>query len=139
MTSPILLIDPETLLLDTDAARAAGKAAAEEYQSKKPYPYGGFDNFLPPEILERVIAELQEMPQAEASFDRAQERLKSSYIPERLPTYTRSLFYALNSRPMLFFLEELTGIKGIAHIHKARGGPRPGQRPPGQRYGGHSG
>ena len=113
MTEPVLPIDPETLLLDNAAARQAGRKVAETYQSRKPYPYGGFDNFLPPEILERVIKELDELPEAETSFDRAQEKLKTSYVPERLPAYTRSLFYALNSRPMLFFLEEMTGIKGL--------------------------
>lgn len=109
----ILNLDPETLLISNDDARAAAKPYGEAYQSKEPYPYGGFDNFLPEEILDRVLAELAELPEAEDSFDRAQEKLKTSYQPERLPAYTRSLFYALNSRPVLLFLQELTGIRGL--------------------------
>lgn len=109
----ILNLDPETLLISNDDARAAGQPYGETYQNQDPYPYGGFDNFLPEEILERVLAELSELPEAEDAFDRAQEKLKSSYLPERLPPYTRALFYALNSRPMLLFLQELSGIRGL--------------------------
>lgn len=113
MSKPVLALDPDTLLLPSADARAAGKALSQEYQSKTPFHYGGFDGFLNPKILDRVRAELKKLPAAETSFDRAQERLKTSYLPERLPAYTRRLFYALNSRPVLGFVEELTGIKGL--------------------------
>ena len=113
MTTPILALDPETLLISTDAARAAAKPFGEAYQSRKPFPHGCFDNFLDPQILDRVREELQELPEAATSFNRDQERLKTSYIPERLPQYTRNLFYALNSRPVLAFVEQVTGIKGL--------------------------
>jgi len=113
MSEPVLALDPETLLLKTATARAAAKPLAETYQSRRPFHYGGYDNFLAPEILDRVRAELATLPAAETSFDRPQEKLKTSYQPERLPTYTRQLFYALNSRPVLAFLEELTGIRGL--------------------------
>ncbi|NGQ90924.1 2OG-Fe(II) oxygenase [Rhodobacter sp. HX-7-19] len=113
MTRPVLPIDPETLLISTDAAREAARPHAEAYRAAQPYPHGGFDDFLPPEILERVLVELRDLPEAETSFDRAQERLKTSYTPERLGTYTKNLFYALNSKPFILFLEELTGITGL--------------------------
>lgn len=113
MLTPFLPLDPDTLLLATDVARDAGRQHAEAYRTAKPYPHAGFDNFLPPDILERVLADLANLPEAESSFDRAQERLKTSYAPERLGTYTKNLFYALNSKPFLLFLEELTGIKGL--------------------------
>ncbi len=114
MSAPLLPIDPETLLLDPKVAKEAGKKAAEQYQGRKPFPHGCFDNFLPPEILDRVIEDLDQLPKtADAGFDRDQERYKTSYVPERLPSYTRALFYALNARPTLFFLEEMTGIKGL--------------------------
>ena len=110
---PVLALDVDTLELDADIAKAAGKTASETYRSRKPYPYGGFDDFLPAEILDRVHAELQALPEAETSFDRPQEKLKTSYVPERLPPYTRNLFYVLNSRPFVQFLENMTGIKGL--------------------------
>jgi Rps23 Pro-64 3,4-dihydroxylase Tpa1-like proline 4-hydroxylase len=113
MDAPILPLDPETLLIDTESAKLAGEKLTAQYQEKSPFPYGGYDNFLPAEILDKVLEELQSLPDAEDSFDRAQERFKSSYIPERLPLYTRSLLYALNSRPVILFLEKLTGINGL--------------------------
>ncbi|UWQ92488.1 2OG-Fe(II) oxygenase [Rhodobacteraceae bacterium M382] len=113
MTQPVLALDPDTLLISTRNAREAAKALAPAYQSREPFHYGGYDNFLNPEILERVKEELKQLPESETSFDRPQEKLKTSYTPERLPPYTRQLFYALNSRPVLGFVEELTGIKGL--------------------------
>lgn len=113
MSLPVLPLDPETLLISSDAARRAAEPHAAAYQSRKPFHYGGFDSFLPPEILDRVKQDLTQLPEAETSFDRPQERLKTSYIPERLPDYTRRLFYALNSRPVLAFVEKLTGIDGL--------------------------
>lgn len=113
MPSPVLNMDPNDFSLSTDSARAVGRAAAAAYRAAQPYPHGAFDNFLPPQILERVRADLAQLPESEASFDRAQERLKTSYLPERLPPYARALFYALNARPFLVFLEEMTGIEGL--------------------------
>ncbi|RRH73205.1 2OG-Fe(II) oxygenase [Falsigemmobacter faecalis] len=109
----VLNIDPDTLQMDGEGAKLAGAAAAEAYRSQQPYPYGSFENFLPPEVLERVLEDLKSLPESETSFSRPQENLKSSYIPERLPSYTRNLFYVLNSRPFIQFLEEMTGIKGL--------------------------
>ncbi|MBU3030440.1 2OG-Fe(II) oxygenase [Paracoccus marinaquae] len=110
---PVLALDPETLEMDAEVAKAAGKAASDEYRNRKPYPYGGFDDFLPEEVLDRVREDLKQLPESETSFDRPQEKLKTSYIPERLPPYTRNLFYTLNSRPFVQFLENMTGIKGL--------------------------
>lgn len=113
MTAPQLPMDPDTLAIPQAAARALGREAGAAYQAAQPYPHGSFDNFLPPEILDRVRDELRALPEAEDMFNRPQEKLKSQYLPERLPPYTRNLFYALNSRPFLMFLEDLTGISGL--------------------------
>ncbi|WP_299609924.1 2OG-Fe(II) oxygenase [uncultured Tateyamaria sp.] len=123
-------IDPDTLLIENDVAKAAGAAKAEAYQSAEPYHHGCIDNFLPEAVLDRVLEELGTMPEAETSFSRAQENLKSSFIPERLPNYTKNLFYAFNARPFILFLEQMTGIKGLipdpyfmgAGIHKTLNG-----------------
>ncbi len=109
----ILAMDTDTLQLDPEIAKAVGKSASESYRVKQPYPYGGFDDFLPAEVLDHVLEELQTLPEAETTFNRPQEKLKTSYVPERLPTYTRNLFYVLNSRPFVQFLENMTGIKGL--------------------------
>lgn len=108
-------IDPARLSIDVDSARAAAARFAEEYQSGKPYNHICIDDFLPEVVLRHVQKDIAAMPAPEAddSFSRAQENLKSQYNPERLPTYTRDLFHAFNARPFLLFLEEMTGIKGL--------------------------
>ncbi len=113
MTDPIYPISPETLLTETAAAKAIGAGYADRYQAAEPYNHICIDNFLPEAVIDHVIADLGDLPDAATSFSRAQENLKSSYIPERLPDFTKNLFYAFNSRPFLLFLEEMTGIKGL--------------------------
>ena len=126
MTAPVLPIDPTELTLDTATAKKLGAAFAEKYQSGKPYHYIGIDNFLPMEIIEGIRADLEKLPQSERMFDADQERFKSQHNPDRLPEYSRHLFQTFNSRAFIFFLEEMTGIKGLipdpyfigAGIHK---------------------
>lgn len=113
MSTAIYPIDVDELTIDTETARVAARPYAEAYQSAKPYHHGCIDNFLPEQVIERVREDLASMPEPDHSFDRAQERFKTTFIPERLPAYTRNLFYALNARPMLQFLEELTGIEKL--------------------------
>lgn len=123
-------IDPQTLATDLKAARELGRAKADEYQAGQPYHHICIDGFLPETVLDRVMHDLDTLPDAESSFNRDQERLKSSYNPDQLPKATRDLFYALNARPFLAFLEEMTGIKGLipdpyfmgAGIHKTLNG-----------------
>jgi Rps23 Pro-64 3,4-dihydroxylase Tpa1-like proline 4-hydroxylase len=110
---PIYNIDPDSLLLTGADARATAREYAERYQSAEPYNHICLDNFFPESVLRRVKEDLAVLPKVEDNFSRAQENNKSSYIPERLPNYTRNLFYALNSRPFILFLEQLTGINGL--------------------------
>ncbi len=130
MSAAIYPIDPQTLLTSSSDSREIGKTYAADYQKGEPYHHICIDNFLPENILEKVRADLETLPEPEASFERAQENLKSSYVPERLPEFTKNLFYAFNSRPFVLFLEEMTGIKGLipdpyyvgAGIHKTMNG-----------------
>jgi len=113
MTAPIYPITVDDLSIDAETARGAARPYAEAYQSAGPYNHICIDGFLPEPVLEKVLADLDSLPEPEGSFDRAQERLKAQYNPERLPFYTKSLFHAFNSRPFILFLEEMTGIKGL--------------------------
>lgn len=130
MSNFTLPIDSDTLVLDHRAARATAAPFAARYQAARPYPHICIDNFLPPQVLTRVRDDLATLPEPESAFDNARERLKSSYLPERLPDYTRALFYAMNARGFITFLEELTGIKGLipdpyfmgAGIHRVANG-----------------
>ncbi len=122
----VIPFDPASLTLDSKAAKEIGAGFAEKYQSAEPYNHICIDNFLPMDIIERVRADLATLPEADRTFDAAEEKLKSQYSPDRLPDYSRHLFQAFNSRPFIQFLEEMTGIKGLipdpyfigAGIHK---------------------
>lgn len=128
--SPVFQFDPATLTIETKTARDIGARFSQEYQSGEPFHHICIDNFLPMEIVEKVRTDLEELPEAQASFDAAEEKLKSQYNPDRLPEYSRHLFQAFNSRPFILFLEEMTGIKGLipdpyymgAGIHKTLNG-----------------
>ena len=113
MSDVVFPMDVENLSIGADVAKKAAAPFSEKYQSATPYNHICIDNFLPPDILRKVREDLASLPEAEDSFDRAQERLKTSYNPERLPFYTKALFHAFNSRPFVLFLEEMTGIKGL--------------------------
>ncbi len=131
MTDHIYALNPDTLLLETDQAREIGKRYADEYQSGEPYHHICIDNFLPEPVISNVRADLALLPdETEGSFSRSQENLKFQYSPERLPSFSKNLFYAFNSRPFILFLEEMTGIKGLipdpyfigAGVHKTLNG-----------------
>ena len=129
---PVYAIDPETLLIDTDVAKTVGDRFAATYQSGEPYHHICIDGFLPEAVLHRVREDVATLDagRSQGAFTRAQENLKAQFIPERLPTYTRNLFYAFNSRPFIQFLEAMTGIKGLipdpyylgAGIHRTENG-----------------
>lgn len=128
--SSVYPIDSDTLATRASLARSAAEPFAETYQNAGPYNHICIDNFLPEAVLEHVLSDLSTLPPPEDSFGRAQENLKFSYVPERLPEYTRNLFYAFNSRPFILFLEQMTGIEGLipdpffagAGIHRVANG-----------------
>ena len=111
--SAFLPLDPETLTITHQEAKKIGASIAEDYQSKTPYHYTCVDNFLPPEILERVREEALSMGDRPAENASENEKLKTSFNPDRLPTYSKAVFHALSSRPFIQFLENMSGIKGL--------------------------
>lgn len=127
---PVIPIDPKDLTLTAEQATEIGKSYAEKYQSGQPYHHICIDDFLPMEVVEQVRADLESLPDAQRSFDAAEEKKKSQYNPDMLPRYSRNLFQTFNSLPFIRFLEEMTGISGLipdpyftgAGIHKTLNG-----------------
>jgi Rps23 Pro-64 3,4-dihydroxylase Tpa1-like proline 4-hydroxylase len=106
-------LDPETLTISSKLAKEIGAKLAPSYQGKAPYDYGCFDSFLPPEIVTRVREEALAMGTKKSEHESGNEHLKTSFNPDRLPTYTKAVFHALNSRAFIQFLEQMSGIKGL--------------------------
>jgi Rps23 Pro-64 3,4-dihydroxylase Tpa1-like proline 4-hydroxylase len=111
--SGFLPIDAETLSLEHETAKLLGASLADDYQSKTPYHYTCVDAFLPPEILSRVRKEALTMEEKSPENSSANEKLKTSYNPDRMPPYSKAVFHALNSRAFIQFLEKMSGIKGL--------------------------
>jgi Rps23 Pro-64 3,4-dihydroxylase Tpa1-like proline 4-hydroxylase len=87
---------------------------AEQYKNAKPFPHIYFDDFLPVEAAEAALKDFPEPKQLTwTEFDRPTERKLAFDEVEKLPPSVRDVLYFLNSRPMLQFLEILTGIKGV--------------------------
>jgi hypothetical protein len=87
---------------------------AEVYKNNKPFPHIYFDNFLPGEAAEAALRGFPEPKQLTWSeFNNPNEKKLAFDVVEKLPAPDRDVLYFLNSRPMLRFLEVLTGIEGI--------------------------
>lgn len=112
---PYLSADPSAFgHFSAEDMKTRGLDLAEAYRTNDPFPHIVIDDFLPPALLDMC---LQEFPSAadpdSQSFDRAQERYKTSYNPDYLSPRARAFFYSMNSRPFLQFVENLTGIEGL--------------------------
>ncbi len=107
----------DALVGDSFAAKleALGEAKAEEYKANTPYPHIYFDNFLPLEVAEAALRDFPEPKEAawHSSIDVNQRKKLAFDDVEKLPSSIRDVLYFLNSRPMLKFLEMLTGIQGV--------------------------
>ena len=99
---------------DAMGMRQKGADLHEKYNSAEPFPHIAIDNFLSPEILDACLEAFPKTPDPDSrTFDRDQERFKTSYNPDFLSPQLRSFFYSLNSRPFIQFLENMTGITGL--------------------------
>ncbi len=109
--------DPTSELLSdvfTQHLQELGKEKAAEYQGNTPYPHIVIDNFLPPEVTETVLREFPDPKQVKWDEFSDKNQVKLAFdTAERLPSSIRQVLYFFNSRPMLRFLEELSGIQGL--------------------------
>ena len=106
----------QELLSDEFASKllSLAKANTERYAAGKPFPHIYFDDFLPTQAAEAALRDFPEPRQVKWSeFDNPQEKKLAFDVVERLPSGVRDVLHFMNSRPMLEFLEILTGIKGV--------------------------
>lgn len=110
-------MNPQTGLLDCDAAPDAGIGLHSEYASAAPFPHIVIDEFLPPETAQLCLDEFTTVglggTKASQGFDRAQERAKRQLAPDGLSDPVRQIFHAFNSRPFIQVLENISGIDGL--------------------------
>ena len=91
-----------------------GCELADSYRAASPFPHVVIDDFLDDRLIEQCLREFPERPGCDSeTFDRAQERNKTSYHPDYLPSESQALFYAFNARPFIRVIENITGINGL--------------------------
>jgi Rps23 Pro-64 3,4-dihydroxylase Tpa1-like proline 4-hydroxylase len=93
---------------------ALATGTAESYKNAKPFPHIYFDEFLPLDAAEAALGNFPEPKQQTwTEFNETTQKKLSFNEVEKLHPSVRDTLYFLNSRPMLKFLEILTGIKGV--------------------------
>ena len=99
----------------TQKLEALAQGRAEEYKANKPYPHIYFDDFLPVEVAEAALRDFPEPKEVawHAYRDVNQHKKLAFDAVEKLPPSIRDVLYFLNTRPMLKFLETLTGIQSV--------------------------
>lgn len=99
----------------TQKLEALAQAKAEEYKANQPYPHIYFDNFLPLVVAEAALRDFPEPKEVDwHSYKDVNQHKKLAFdAVEKLPASIRDVLYFLNTRPMLKFLETLTGIQSV--------------------------
>ena len=94
------------------------QAKAEAYKANTPYPHIYFDDFLPVDVAEAALRDFPEPKEADwHAYTDVNQRKKLAFdVVEKLPPSIRDVLYFLNSRPMLKFMETLTGIQACCPI-----------------------
>jgi Rps23 Pro-64 3,4-dihydroxylase Tpa1-like proline 4-hydroxylase len=114
--SALLTDTMSELLTEAFTARLQGlaKENANQYRTNTPFPNIYFDDFLPASIAEAVLRDFPEPKQLHWNeFANPNEAKLAFDTAERLPASIREVLYFFNSRPVLEFLEQLTGIQGL--------------------------
>jgi hypothetical protein len=95
-----------------------------DYQGADPFPHIVLDNFLPPAVLEQVLAEFPTPEQGKwKEFTEATQNLKMACEDEtNMGPATRHLLNQFNSSTFLNFLETLTGVPSLLADPHFRGG-----------------
>ncbi len=87
---------------------------AARYQANLPFAHIYFDNFLPTPDAEAVLRDFPAPKELKwTEFANQNERKLAFDAVEKLPDSIRNVMYFLNSRPIIQFLETLTGIDGV--------------------------
>jgi Rps23 Pro-64 3,4-dihydroxylase Tpa1-like proline 4-hydroxylase len=92
-----------------------------EYSTNYPFPHIVLDNFMDPIYLKKSIAEFNRVDwgfdnHEESTGEHQRNKLYAPHFVDGyygLPEYTRNILSFMNSREMLVFLEELTGIQNL--------------------------
>jgi Rps23 Pro-64 3,4-dihydroxylase Tpa1-like proline 4-hydroxylase len=103
-------------LSDSATLAADGKSQSDAYAGNTPWPHIVIDDFLDPQLLEKVRQEAASVRRSdyyEKFVDRKTDHNKYAYAPDVVGPETSRLVNFLNSGPFVGYLEQLTGIEGL--------------------------
>jgi hypothetical protein len=101
--------------MDAVEARSLGELFSADYAAASPFPHIVLDEFLPSALISQIAGNF---PSGERETDRVFTigyggQHKRQIMPEDCNRFSREVFQFFNSRPVLQFLEGLTGIQGL--------------------------
>jgi Rps23 Pro-64 3,4-dihydroxylase Tpa1-like proline 4-hydroxylase len=103
-------------LSDSATLASEGKKLSGAYAGNTPWPHIVIDDFLDPQLLEKVREEAASVRRSEyyeKFVDRKTDHNKYAYAPDVVGLETSRLVNFLNSGPFVGYLEKLTGIEGL--------------------------
>jgi len=103
-------------LSDSATLASEGKKLSDAYARNTPWPHIVIDDFLDPQLLEKVREEAASVRRSEyyeKFVDRKTDHNKYAYAPDVVGLETSRLVNFLNSGPFVGYLEKLTGIEGL--------------------------
>ncbi len=103
-------------LTGTAALASEGQILSETYAQNKPWPHIVLDDFIEPDVLERVRSEaaiVRRSEYYEKFVDRKTDHNKYAFAPDVVGLETSRLINFLNSGAFVGYLEKLTGIGGL--------------------------
>lgn len=84
---------------------------SSQYQNAHPFPSIYIDDFINPELLDKVLSEFPDLSKKEVFYDNPNEKKHATKGDKDFGPNTKILVNYLNSEPFLDFLQKLTGIK----------------------------
>jgi hypothetical protein len=109
--------------VDEERLIQLARTQAEAYRHAEPFPHLVEDAFVDPAVLARVLEEFEGMDRGGWHHSEGSHERKWSLEDVRgFGPFTAALIAQLNSGPFISFLEELTGIRGLAADPHLRGG-----------------
>lgn len=101
--------------MDAAEARALGALLHDDYVNAAPFPHIVVDGILPDSLVGHVLGHFPAAPlPSDTNFEIGYAgHHKRQVLPEDCDADMRQLFHFFNSRPMLQFLEGLTGIEAL--------------------------
>jgi hypothetical protein len=104
----------EPYYFSTESLSTLADKHRERFRTAEPFPHVVLDDFLPEDVLDKVVAEFPEPGDVPwKRFEKATSRKLASEGDAFFGEFTRHLLAQFNSAAFLGFLEELTAIDGL--------------------------